>query len=470
MGMVSFPNWLAPPSRHRGGAGIAALAAATAAALALVAPAAARPISPTLTVTTPESPGLSTTPRILGRAGGVGTSVVSRAFRPVGTAAVEPSSPITVYADPGCSGPVVATGTLGELEGAGIEVTVTPGSTTSFYATLSDPSEPEAERTSLCSSPGLTYRQVTGPPPAPLLTGVNPASPADQNSPRVLGSAEDGTSVAIYADSACATPPLAGGSAKALASPGVAVPVADNSTTTFYATASWAGLLSPCSTTSVSFQEVTVAPPAGGGPGTEAPGGSDGGLPAPTPGRPAPPKLHTVPGARANDNTPRVVGSASGAVRAVIYAGDGCSGPPVATGSLAELAAGLPVRVAANSTTGFYGLVVDSDGGRSRCTPEPVLYVEDSAPPLTRITFGPGVKTRKRAPVFRFADITGDPPGTTFACQLDRRPWRVCRSPWRLYRVGVKAHVVRIRAVDAAGNQEPAPTKRRFKVIARPGR
>jgi hypothetical protein len=468
--MVSLPVLFSRVFRwHSRLLGATALVTICAASL-LASRAEARPIAPTLTVTTPQSPGLSTTPRILGRAGGVGTSVVSRAFHPVGTAAVEPSSPITVYADPGCAGPVIATGTLSELEGAGIQVTVTPGSTTDFYATLSDLSEPEAERTSLCSSPGLTYRQVTGPPPAPLLTGVNPASPADENSPRVLGSAEDGASVAIYADPACASAPLAGGKAGAFASPGIAVSVADNSTTTFYATASWAGLLSPCSSSSVTFQEVTATPPGGEGPATNPPGAGGGGLPAPTPARPAPPKLRTAPGGRANDNTPRIVGTASGAVRAAIYDGDGCGGAPVATGSVAELAAGIPIRVAANSTTSFYGVAVDSDGERSRCTPEPVVYVEDSAPPLTRITFGPGMKTRKRAPVFRFADVTGDPPGTAFSCQLDRRPWRACQSPWRLSRVGAKAHVVRIRAIDAAGNQETVAAKRRFKVIARRGR
>ena len=67
--------------------------------------------------------------------------------------------------------------------------------------------------------------------------------------------------------------------------------------------------------------------------------------------------------------------------------------------------------------------------------------------------------------VFRFADVSEDPPGTTFACKLDHRPWQACQSPLRLSHLRPKAHVLRIRATDAAGNQEAVGTMRRFKVI-----
>jgi hypothetical protein len=420
--------------------------------------------SPTLTAVTPESPNFSTTPRILGRAGGVGTSVVAGAFGPR-TAAIDPTSTVTVYTDSGCTGAVTTTGSLNELEGAGIQVTVFPGSTTVFYATLTEPSEPGSP--SSCSSPGLTYRQVTGAPAPPTITGVDPASPADDNAPRVSGSAEDGATVAIYSEPTCTSAALAAGSAAVFASGGIAVPVPDNSTTSFYATASWAGVSSACSASSATFQEVTLVPPPGEGPPAEAPGG--GGIspltPAPTPGRPLAPKLHTVPGGRANNSTPLVAGSAPGASRVAVYGDEACHGDALTTGSAADLSAGIPVHVSANSTTSFAAISIDSDGERSRCS-EPAVYSEDSAPPLTRITFGPGVKTHKRAPVFRFADVTDDPPGTAFVCRLDKRPWRSCQSPWRLSRVGPKSHMVRIRAIDGAGNQEAVAVKRRFKVIA----
>lgn len=427
----------------------------------------AKPIPPVLNATTPESPGTLLHPRILGSDSGVGTSVAARAFRPIGTAAVDENATVNLYTDPACAGPVAVTGTLGELEGAGLEVAVAANSTTHFYGRIIDPAEPASP--SDCSAPGLAYRHVSGPPPTPTVSGVEPASPADDNAPRIKGTAEADTTVAIYADAGCAGPALAAGSAELFESSGIPVPVADNSTTSFRATTSWAGLLSACSTTFVSFQEVTVAPPGGGGQQPPA-GPSEGVSPSVTaqiPGRPAPPRLHTEPGGRADSTAPRIVGSAQGAVRVAIFATENCQGAAVVNGSVGELSAGIPVQVPANATTVFSAVAVAADGDRSRCTPEPVVYVEDSLPPLTKITFGPGVKTRKRSPVFRFSDLTGEPPGTTFFCKLDRREWQPCQSPWRLKRVSPKKHLVKVRAVDGAGNQESVGAKRRFKVVAR---
>lgn len=440
-------------------------------ALCLFVPAAqAQPLAPVLMGTTPVSPGTLTTLRVLGREDGVGTSVASRAFRPVGTAAVNEESPVNVFTDPDCeAGSLVATGTLGELETVGIEVTVSPNSVTVFYATLTDLAQPGTP--SACSA-GIVYRHVSGPPPTPDVTGVSPASPADDNAPRVGGSAELDATVAIYGDAACAGPVLAAGSGAAFAGAGIAVPVSDNSTTTFYAAATWAGMSSGCSVSSVTYQEVTVPSeePPGEEPPASSPGGSVPRAPVPIPGRPVPPKLHTEPGGRANDASPRVAGSAAGAALVAIFASESCGGAPVATGSPAELRSGFPVQVADNSATAFTGVSVAADGDRSRCTPEPVFYVEDSLPPLTKITFGPGVKTRKRSPVFRFADLTGDPPGTTFLCKVDRRPWKACQSPLKLKRLRPRKHVVRIRGIDAAGNREAVAAKRGFKVIAAPSR
>lgn len=163
---------------------------------------------------------------------------------------------------------------------------------------------------------------------------------------------------------------------------------------------------------------------------------------------------------------PVVIGSAPGAAQVELYRGAGCGDARVAAVSVEQLSNGLQVPVAENSTARFYGVAIAADGDRSACS-EPVVYTEDSTPPRTRITLGPGVKTRKRTPVFRFTDIAEDPPGTTFLCKLDRGPWRACQTPWRVSRLRPKAHTVRVKAVDVAGNAETAGTKHRFKVIAR---
>jgi hypothetical protein len=430
------------------------------AALLLAPSAQAESASPVLTGSSPESPNFSTTPKIRGHSGGVGTSVVSRALGPI-AATSGPTSTITLYTDAACAGPVAAAGQLIDLEGEGIEVSVAPGSTTEFFATQTDPDEPGSP--SQCSAPGFVYRNVTGPPGIPVLSGVSPASPADDNAPLLTGSADAGATVSLFANASCSGSPLGSGTAAAFGSTGIQAIVPDNSTTTFHALASWAGVTSPCSLTSIAYQEVTVPP-------AEAPQPQPPVVVSPPvvvdpPGRPPAPKLHTEPSGRAHDTTPRVVGSVSGSVRVDLFRSAGCDGARAASATPSEFAAGVPVRVDANSTTSFSAIAIDASGERSRCSPEPAVYAEDSLPPLTRITFGPGVKTRKRAPVFRFADITGDPPGTTFLCKLDRRPWKACQTPWRLSGLRPKSHVVRIRAIDAAGNQETGAAKRRFKVI-----
>jgi hypothetical protein len=103
-------------------------------------------------------------------------------------------------------------------------------------------------------------------------------------------------------------------------------------------------------------------------------------------------------------------------------------------------------------------------GQRSACS-EPVTYTEDSTAPRTRITMGPGVKTRKRKAVFRFKDITEDPPGTTFVCKVDKKKWKPCASPLHLKHLKYGHHLVKIRATDLAGNRERKPVTRRFIVI-----
>ena len=98
------------------------------------------------------------------------------------------------------------------------------------------------------------------PPAPPTLTGTDPGSGADNNNPKVIGAADPGTTVSLFTNAGCTGPPAASGSASSFASPGLAVSVADNSTTTFHATASWDGGTSACSASSVTYAEVTPPP------------------------------------------------------------------------------------------------------------------------------------------------------------------------------------------------------------------
>jgi CSLREA domain-containing protein len=66
--------------------------------------------------------------------------------------------------------------------------------------------------------------------------------------------------------------------------------------------------------------------------------------------------------------------------------------------------------------------------------------------------------------VARFA-FTANEPGSSFQCSLDRAKFRPCTSPkrYRLSRPGM--HLFRVRAIDAAGNVDPTPVRRRFEVL-----
>jgi hypothetical protein len=75
-------------------------------------------------------------------------------------------------------------------------------------------------------------------PAAPTLTSTNPASPSENSSPFVIGTATSGTTVKLYTDVTCRGSVAASGTASAFASPGLQVSVSEGTTTSFYATAS----------------------------------------------------------------------------------------------------------------------------------------------------------------------------------------------------------------------------------------
>ena len=98
-------------------------------------------------------------------------------------------------------------------------------------------------------------------PLAPQLAATSPASPANENSPLVVGSAEPRSLVRVYTVPGCSGPVVAQGPAASFAAPGLPAPTADNSTTSFSATATdRAGNLSPCSSEALTYVEDSAPP------------------------------------------------------------------------------------------------------------------------------------------------------------------------------------------------------------------
>jgi hypothetical protein len=202
------------------------------------------------------------------------------------------------------------------------------------------------------------YERISTPPPAPTL-GSNPASPSNDDSPFLLGTAETGTTVMIHALGGCGAIVLAVLPAATFASPGFQVNVSDNASTTFSAdTTDIDGNVSSC--TAFTYVEDSIAPAA--------------------------PFLTTViPGSGTDDNNPLVRGTEMEPTATIrLFTSADCSGSPAATGSAITFAnPGLPVSVPDNSTTTFRATATDLAGNDSACSTSSIVYQEVTPAPPT---------------------------------------------------------------------------------------
>jgi hypothetical protein len=105
--------------------------------------------------------------------------------------------------------------------------------------------------------PASAPPDLTAPAP-PTLSSTTPLSPGSGTHPRVVGSAEAGSTVTVYDDAACSS--VTGtGTAVQLASTGITVTASANSTNNFYATAvDAAGNVSGCSADPLAYVEAPV--------------------------------------------------------------------------------------------------------------------------------------------------------------------------------------------------------------------
>jgi hypothetical protein len=78
----------------------------------------------------------------------------------------------------------------------------------------------------------------------------------------------------------------------------------------------------------------------------------------------------------------------------------------------------------------------------------------DATPPDTSITAGPSATTASTAASLRF---TSDEAGSSFECLIDDGDWGPCSSPKAYAGLAGGAHTFMVRAIDAAGNQDPTP-------------
>lgn len=139
------------------------------------------------------------------------------------------------------------------------------------------------------------------------------------------------------------------------------------------------------------------------------------------------------------------------------------------TGGTSELAT---ATAGADPATGGGGDKGKDDGGDKggggageKCKPTKPKRCpgdEKTGAPQTTIVKGPKGKVRTTTVKFRFKSSEK---GSTFRCKLDRKPYRVCKSPKTYKNLKPGKHVFKVRAVDKDGNIDPTAAKRKFKVL-----
>jgi len=91
------------------------------------------------------------------------------------------------------------------------------------------------------------------------------------------------------------------------------------------------------------------------------------------------------------------------------------------------------------------------------------LCLVDKKAPETKITKGPKAKTHSTTAKFKFSSSES---GSSFECKLDKKPFRKCKSPKKYKKLKPGKHVFKVRAIDAAGNVDGSPAKKKFRVLA----
>lgn len=88
----------------------------------------------------------------------------------------------------------------------------------------------------------------------------------------------------------------------------------------------------------------------------------------------------------------------------------------------------------------------------------------DIALPETLITAAPKKKTSKHTATLEFGSTEQ---GSSFACSLDHRSFKPCTSPHKLRNLSSGKHSFEVRAIDAAGNLDPTPASRAWRIKER---
>ncbi len=301
-----------------------------------------------------------------------------------------------------------------------------PDSTYHFRITSADG---EAHAT-IKPNPPIAPQSFGTPPPAPTLSATVPASPANQNSPKVLGAASAGTTVRLYAGANCSAAPIATATSAELAA-GITVSVADNSTSSFRATATSAAGASACSAP-LAYVEDSALPET---------------------------QITVKPAALANSAT------ASFSLAGEDPGGSGiasfqCRIDSEAVGAWTACSSGQQYTLLAEGNHKFEVRAIDN-AGNVDSTPAAYSWSIDTKAPDTSITVKPASLVNVATASFSFTgDDTAGSGIASFECRIDSEApeaWGACSSAQQYSGLGEGSHKFEVRGIDKAANTDATP-------------
>jgi glucose/arabinose dehydrogenase len=262
----------------------------------------------------------------------------------------------------------------------------------------------------------ITY-DIT-PPDAPEITGTDPASPANDNNPKVQGTLGAGNpdEIDIYTNAGCQGSPAATGTTADFTGAGIAVAVPDDATTSLSAKAIAGGANASDCSNSIDYREDSTAP------GVEIDSG---------------PHRYT------NQTSPSFAFSSSDATATFECRLDAGNVGPWQPCSSPQTYSGL-----ADGSYVFRVRAVDEAGNRS-ATSKP--FTVDTTAPTASIDSGPSGTTTDTSATFTFSSNEAN---IRFVCQLDGGPVDAhCTSPKSYSGLSPGRHRFQLRAIDRAGNR-----------------
>jgi hypothetical protein len=290
----------------------------------------------------------------------------------------------------------------------------------------------------------ITIDTPASGPTTPCLNGTTPDSPANENQPEIFGSADAGSTVDLYTSADCTGTPVGTGTASEFAAPGIPVdPVPDNSSTTYYATATDSGSnVSACSSTlgTASGSETYV---------------EDSTSPVPS--------VDSGPSGLTNDSTPTFSFSATDAATPIDFQCSIDTGTPSFGACSGPGNTDTPVSALADGTYTFRVQATDPAGNSAIATRS---FQVDATPPSVSIDSGPTGTIATTTPTFTFSATDAVGP-ITFNCSIDTGTpsFGACSGPGNSDTSAPLAdggYAFRVRATDGAGN--PAIATRAFTV------